>query len=283
MGFDFAIVYKKCVDNVIVDALSRMHNPAELLSIIDSSTITTDLYNRIVDSWEHDQAMKALISKLQSSSNHQGHYTWRSQQLRRKWKLMTKMRKEVKQFVRDCEICQRYKPNLEAYPGVWNATLVYEKPPPVHIPYVRRESKVDLVDKTLSEKEAVVDTLKFHISRAQSRMKSHADKVIQRIGQVAYKLKLPHDYRIHNVFHVSQLKKCRHPSPNQICRNLPPFDNNGVFLMKPVAILDRRMARKGNGVEVYVLVQWANGTNEDATWESMTDLQAKFSNFDCTV
>nr|GEX99823.1 pyruvate kinase [Tanacetum cinerariifolium] len=38
------------------------------------------------------------------------------------------------------------------------------------------ESKENLVDKTLSEREVAVETLKFHISRAQSRMKSDADK-----------------------------------------------------------------------------------------------------------
>ncbi|GJR15630.1 putative mitochondrial protein [Tanacetum coccineum] len=54
MSFDFAIVYKKGVDNVTADALLRMQNPAELLSMIGTSTITTDLYKRIVDSWEHD-------------------------------------------------------------------------------------------------------------------------------------------------------------------------------------------------------------------------------------
>ncbi|GJV06218.1 retrotransposable element Tf2 [Tanacetum coccineum] len=53
---------------------------------------------------------------------------------------------------------------------------IYGKPPPVHIPYIGGESKVDLVDKTLREREAAVEVLKFHISRAQSRMKSHADK-----------------------------------------------------------------------------------------------------------
>ncbi|GKE32947.1 putative mitochondrial protein [Tanacetum coccineum] len=57
----------------------------------------------IVDSWEQDQSMKALISKLQSSSNQQGHYTWPSQQLRRKGKLMIGndefLRKELLQQV----------------------------------------------------------------------------------------------------------------------------------------------------------------------------------------
>ncbi|GJV06220.1 retrotransposable element Tf2 [Tanacetum coccineum] len=41
---------------------------------------------------------------------------------------------------------------------------------------LEESSKVDLVDKTLREREAAVEVLKFHISRAQSRMKSHADK-----------------------------------------------------------------------------------------------------------
>nr|GEX00854.1 putative mitochondrial protein [Tanacetum cinerariifolium] len=62
-------------------------NPTELLSIIGTSTISIELYNKIIDNWEQDQTMK-------------------------------KMRKEVKKFVRDYEICQRYKPNLEAYPGL---------------------------------------------------------------------------------------------------------------------------------------------------------------------
>ncbi|GJY21824.1 reverse transcriptase [Tanacetum coccineum] len=113
------------------------------------------------------------------------------------------------------------------------------------------------------------------MSRAQSRMKSHADigrtdKQFDCGDRVFLKLQ---PYR----------KKCRHPSPHQVYGNLPPCDQSGVFLVEPVAILDRRMAKKGNGMEIYVLVQWNNGTTEDATWESITKLQSKFSKFDYTA
>nr|GEW17370.1 hypothetical protein [Tanacetum cinerariifolium] len=129
------------------------------------------------------------------------------------------------------------------------------------------ESKVDLVDKTLREREAAVEALKFHISRAQSKMKSHADKG-----------------RIDKKFDCGDwLRKCRHPSPDKASGTMPPCDPNRVFLVEPLAILDREMAKKGNGMEMYVLVQWTNGIVEDAIWESVTELQSKFPTFDCTA
>ena len=50
MCFDYEIVYKKESDNVTIDALSRMQNPAQLLSMVSTSVISTDLYQRVVES-----------------------------------------------------------------------------------------------------------------------------------------------------------------------------------------------------------------------------------------
>jgi hypothetical protein len=44
--------------------------------------------------------------------------------------------------------------------------------------------------------------------------------ILQRIGQVAYKLELPPDYLVHNVFHISQLKEYR-ADYSQVFTELP--------------------------------------------------------------
>nr|GEV36283.1 hypothetical protein [Tanacetum cinerariifolium] len=69
--------------------------------------------------------------------------------------------------------------------------------------------------------------------------------------------------------------------PDKANGTLPPCDPHRVFLVEPLAILDRGMAKKGNGMEMYVLVQWTNGIVEDAIWESVIKLQSKFPTFDC--
>ncbi|GJX16888.1 hypothetical protein Tco_0217720 [Tanacetum coccineum] len=72
-------------------------------------------------------------------------------------------------------------------------------------------------------------------------------------------------------------------SPNQECGTLPPCDNIEVFMVEPITLLDGRMARKSNGVEFYVLMRWANGSVEDAIWESVAELQTRFPSFNCAT
>jgi len=43
--------------------------------------------------------------------------------------------------------------------------------------------------------------------------------------------------------------------------------------------LGRKLGRKGNHALVYVLIQWSNGTKEDATWELYSDIEKKFPQF----
>ncbi|GJT58809.1 hypothetical protein Tco_1002342 [Tanacetum coccineum] len=53
------------------------------------------------------------------------------------------------------------------------------------------------------------------------------------------------------------------PSVSQVS-SLPSCDQNGLLAVEPIAILDRKMVKKRNVVQ-FGLIQWANGTIEDAT------------------
>jgi hypothetical protein len=67
--------------------------------------------------------------------------------------------------------------------------------------------------------------------------------VLERIGKVAYRLDLPLASKIHNVFHVSQLKEYS-PDYTLIFSELPTLPALDCVDTEPETILDRRMLKK---------------------------------------
>nr|GEV49209.1 putative reverse transcriptase domain-containing protein [Tanacetum cinerariifolium] len=69
-------------------------------------------------------------------------------------------------------------------------------------------------------------------------------KVLERIRDVAYKLDLPEEMsRVHNTFHVSNLKKCHADEPLAVPLDGLHFDDKLHFVEEPVAIVDREVKR----------------------------------------
>jgi hypothetical protein len=65
-------------------------------------------------------------------------------------------------------------------------------------------------------------------------------EILERIGPVAYMLALPASMTVHNVFHVSLLKKYI-PDPNHVIDwNVIQVEQEGVLQVHPVRILDRK-------------------------------------------
>ncbi|GKF87805.1 hypothetical protein Tco_0258682, partial [Tanacetum coccineum] len=65
-------------------------------------------------------------------------------------------------------------------------------------------------------------------------------KVLEKVGSVAYKLELPQEKsRVHNTFHVSNLKKCYADEPLVVPLDGLHFDDKLQFVEEPVEIMDR--------------------------------------------
>ncbi|CAN6720302.1 unnamed protein product [Malus baccata var. baccata] len=100
-------------------------------------------------------------------------------------------------------------------------------------------------------------------------------RVLAKVGNVAYKIQLPNHSKLHHVFHVSCLKK--HLGENvQTTIALPVFTDTGILQEVPIAILARRMVKKGDTATTEALVQWQNHSKDDATWENYHELKLKF-------
>nr|XP_023922292.1 uncharacterized protein LOC112033747 [Quercus suber] len=95
------------------------------------------------------------------------------------------------------------------------------------------------------------------------------------VGEVSYKLDLPLGSLIHLVFHVSNLKA---KLGNQVVPKptLPAVNADLVLTLEPVMILDRKSIKLRSRTMTQLLVQWQGESGDDATWEVLYDLQARF-------
>nr|GFC10768.1 putative reverse transcriptase domain-containing protein [Tanacetum cinerariifolium] len=82
-------------------------------------------------------------------------------------------------------------------------------------------------------------------------------KVLERIRDVAYKLNLPKELsRVHNTFHVSNLKKCHADEPLAVPLDGLHFDDKLHFVEEPVEIVDREVKRLKQTRISLVKVRW---------------------------
>ena len=95
-------------------------------------------------------------------------------------------------------------------------------------------------------------------------------RILEICGPVTYKLELPEQLqRVHNVFHVSQLKKCLKPPIDVEVGIEIPLQEDLTYAEYRARVLVTRMRTTGNhGVKFYK-IQWSHHSEDGATWESL--------------
>ncbi|GJW87207.1 hypothetical protein Tco_0162547 [Tanacetum coccineum] len=87
-------------------------------------------------------------------------------------------------------------------------------------------------------------------------------KVIKRVGDFAYKLELPEELsRVHNTFHVSNLRKCHADEPLAVPLDGLHFDDKLQFVEEPIKIMDREVKRLKRSRIPLFLVSYAFACN----------------------
>ncbi|KAL3529120.1 hypothetical protein ACH5RR_008442 [Cinchona calisaya] len=89
-------------------------------------------------------------------------------------------------------------------------------------------------------------------------------EIEKRLGKVACGLKLPSSSQIYPFCHVSFLKK-KIGDDTEPVTMLPVVDNQGKLRAEPIAILDKRMVRKGNHAAIQWLIHSTGQRVDEAT------------------
>ncbi|WVZ51950.1 LOW QUALITY PROTEIN: hypothetical protein U9M48_003047 [Paspalum notatum var. saurae] len=102
-------------------------------------------------------------------------------------------------------------------------------------------------------------------------------KITEQCGPVAYRLELPpHLAAVHDVFHVSQLKKCLRVPEEAVDTSQIQIEPDLTYEERPIKILDQKQRATRRKAINFYKVQWSNHSEEEATWEQEEYLQTKY-------
>jgi hypothetical protein len=105
-------------------------------------------------------------------------------------------------------------------------------------------------------------------------------KILENKGEVAYQLELLSQlFDVHDVFHVSQLKKCLRVPEEQIPMEDLDAKEDLSYQEYPVKILETSERVTRNQKIKICKVQCSHHTEEEPTWEREEELKAEFPSF----
>jgi hypothetical protein len=104
--------------------------------------------------------------------------------------------------------------------------------------------------------------------------------ILEKCGTVAYKLDLPPSLAgVHDIFHVSQLKKCLKAPVDVVLAEVTPLEADLSYLEHQIKVLDQKDHVTRRKTIKFFKIQWSNHSEEEATWESEDFLRSHHPDF----
>ncbi|GKE18410.1 hypothetical protein Tco_1425987, partial [Tanacetum coccineum] len=102
-------------------------------------------------------------------------------------------------------------------------------------------------------------------------------EILERIGPVAYRLRLPEELSgVHDMFHVSNLKKCLADASLHVPLGEIKVEKTIRFVEEPVEIMDRKVKSLKRSKIALVKVHWNSKRGHGFTWEREDYMKSKY-------
>ncbi|GKC06595.1 putative reverse transcriptase domain-containing protein [Tanacetum coccineum] len=103
-------------------------------------------------------------------------------------------------------------------------------------------------------------------------------EILERIGLVAYRLRLPEELNsVHDTFHVSNLKKCLADANLRVPLDEIKVNKTLCFVEEPEEIMDREIKKLKHRKITLVKVRWNLKRGIEFTWEHEEHMRIKYT------
>jgi hypothetical protein len=85
---------------------------------------------------------------------------------------------------------------------------------------------------------------------------------------------------VHNIFHVSELKKCLKAPVDVVLPEVTPLEADLTYPKHPIKVLDHKDRVTRRKTVRFFKIQWSNHSEADATWESEDFLHSRHLEFE---